>query len=314
MSAESETIVAASDEAEGFFWLELREPGCVPERKGKWPPSQTASILREFMKARPKAFITVVTWDASYGAPVFQDAPECLGLLDMRSLITARRHIASSNAAFAVSTGEERDGKIREPERDLAGLNDDYGTLLAQSNAYEIERNELRARIAEMEAQGAACAMWSFDMANAPRDQVLLSKRFDDGKPSCAVCYYTESSRTWRLKFDGRLFAAANDPTLCWMPVPLRYLTPGRLSDASSPVLMSATSGHGQAEGGGTGPTSKPSFVQQLGRDGPTVIRALLADVRDGADIAKLTPILFGWFGCPYPEAGEPAAAETTPP
>ena len=45
------------DQHEGRFWLELREPRCVPERKGSWPLAQLAKILREFMAARPEAYI-----------------------------------------------------------------------------------------------------------------------------------------------------------------------------------------------------------------------------------------------------------------
>lgn len=84
---------------EGNFWLELREPGCVPEFKGPFLLTETAHTLREFMKARPEAFITVVTI-GHYG-PDFQDGPECLMMTDYRSKSTALAHIKSSNAAFA---------------------------------------------------------------------------------------------------------------------------------------------------------------------------------------------------------------------
>jgi hypothetical protein len=43
------------------FWLELREPRKVPERKGPWLLTGLAPILREVMAARPSAYITVVT-------------------------------------------------------------------------------------------------------------------------------------------------------------------------------------------------------------------------------------------------------------
>ncbi|WP_136617022.1 MULTISPECIES: hypothetical protein [Mesorhizobium] len=88
---------------EAAFWLELREPGCVPQGKGPFPAALTTKTLREFMEARPSAFITVVSFDA-YGRPMFQDGPETLMQADGRSTQRAMRHIASSKAAF--ETGE----------------------------------------------------------------------------------------------------------------------------------------------------------------------------------------------------------------
>lgn len=82
------------------FWLELREPGKVPQRKGPFDVCRTAATLREFMSARPSAFITVVTVD-EFGTPDFEDGPEALACADFRSASTARRHIASTRKAFA---------------------------------------------------------------------------------------------------------------------------------------------------------------------------------------------------------------------
>jgi hypothetical protein len=87
-----------AERAEKCFWLELREPGCVPERKGSFLRGTLARTLREFMDARPEAKITVVT--LSTDGPAFQDAPEALMMADWRSRRRALRHIASSNAAF----------------------------------------------------------------------------------------------------------------------------------------------------------------------------------------------------------------------
>lgn len=80
-------------------WLILREPGCVPERKGPFAPTDLANTLREFMKARPTASITVLTWDAT-GDPSVEDGPECLSILDGRSASIAAKHRASTRAAF----------------------------------------------------------------------------------------------------------------------------------------------------------------------------------------------------------------------
>jgi hypothetical protein len=81
------------------FWLELRDPNCVPQRKGPFLKSQTAKVLREFMDARPTAFISVVT--LSHDGPEFEDGPECLMTADGRSVARARRHLQSSKAAHA---------------------------------------------------------------------------------------------------------------------------------------------------------------------------------------------------------------------
>lgn len=96
-----DATVAALCAPDPRFWLELREPRCVPERKGPWPRADLARVLREFMDARPRAFITVVTWGDE--GPAFYDAPECLSVCDGRSKARARRHIASSTAAHAAA-------------------------------------------------------------------------------------------------------------------------------------------------------------------------------------------------------------------
>lgn len=85
------------------FWLELREPGCAPVRKGSWRLRDMARVLREFMEARPRAFITVITVDAD-GSPALQDGPEALMMADGRSIPTACRHIRTTREAFATLT------------------------------------------------------------------------------------------------------------------------------------------------------------------------------------------------------------------
>lgn len=86
-----------TETADDRFWLELRAPNCVPERKGPFRIEKTADVLREFMKARPRAMISVVT--LGHDGPRFEDAPQCLMMCDGRSWTTARKHIESSNAA-----------------------------------------------------------------------------------------------------------------------------------------------------------------------------------------------------------------------
>lgn len=91
------------------FWLELREPNCVPQRKGPFLKSHSAQVLREFMDARPTAFISVVTVD--HDGPMFEDGPECLMTADGRSKARARRHLQSSKAAHASALDSQEQPK-----------------------------------------------------------------------------------------------------------------------------------------------------------------------------------------------------------
>lgn len=84
----------------GAIWLILREPRCVPVRKGPFPVRGLAKTLREFMAARPRAFITVLSLSEA-AWPSVQDGPECLEMLDRRSASVARGNRASTRAAFA---------------------------------------------------------------------------------------------------------------------------------------------------------------------------------------------------------------------
>lgn len=86
-------------------WLILREPGYAPQRKGPFRPERLAETLREFMAARPAAFITVLRWGAS--GPDVQDGPECLEMIDSRSAPIARKHRRSTRAAILEHLGLE---------------------------------------------------------------------------------------------------------------------------------------------------------------------------------------------------------------
>jgi hypothetical protein len=88
-------------EADKRFWLVLQERGCVPRRKGPWPLTETAARLREFIAANPTAYIYVLMLDYR-GEPQIQWGPECLQMLDGRSMSVGRKHnerIASMEAA-----------------------------------------------------------------------------------------------------------------------------------------------------------------------------------------------------------------------
>lgn len=78
------------------FWIEVRDPGCVPQLKGPFI-GRLAPVLREFMDARPQAYLTVIRW--SVMGPLLQDGPEALQMADGRSMERGRRHIRTSAAA-----------------------------------------------------------------------------------------------------------------------------------------------------------------------------------------------------------------------
>lgn len=97
-----------SEVTEDRFWLSLREPGCVPVRKGPWHRSAMAKVLREFIAARPTAYIDVITVGFD-GSPEVQHGPEALQMRDGRSMRTASRHndrVRKAEAALATAQAE----------------------------------------------------------------------------------------------------------------------------------------------------------------------------------------------------------------
>lgn len=92
-----------------MFWIELREPGAVPDRKGPYPRRMMTKVIRECMKYRASAYITVITWHDQYG-PLLTDGPEWLMMRDGRSRSTALAHIRSTRAAHA-SHGTKASGR-----------------------------------------------------------------------------------------------------------------------------------------------------------------------------------------------------------
>lgn len=89
-----------SESVERRFWLVLHEPGRVPERKGPWKSGDETKIIREFIKARPTAYIDVLTIDC-LGEPDVQHGPELLQILDGRSIDTGAKHNARTRKAHA---------------------------------------------------------------------------------------------------------------------------------------------------------------------------------------------------------------------
>lgn len=80
-------------------WIILREPGCVPQRKGPFRATDIKAFLLEVFDARPSAHVTVLT--LSEGGPGVQDGPECLEMIDRRYRQRAARHRQTTRAAWA---------------------------------------------------------------------------------------------------------------------------------------------------------------------------------------------------------------------
>lgn len=96
------------------FWLSLREPGCIPQRKGPWAIAKTVEILREFIAGRPTAYIDYITVDSS-GCPEIQHGPEVLQMADGRSMSTGRKHNQRVREAEA-SLPEDDAGLVERPK------------------------------------------------------------------------------------------------------------------------------------------------------------------------------------------------------
>jgi len=84
---------------EDRFWMLVRDPGCIPERKGPYLKADTAARIREFMRARPFSFLSILTVDQS-GQPSIADGPEVLQSLDGRSVSFASKHIARLRSTY----------------------------------------------------------------------------------------------------------------------------------------------------------------------------------------------------------------------
>lgn len=104
-----EAVRQEREASDDRFWIEAREPGCVPDRKGPFN-GKLAPVLREFMAARPAAYLTVVNW--GHDGPLFRDGPEALQMSDARSMETGRRHIkscAQAHTAVEEAVRQERE-------------------------------------------------------------------------------------------------------------------------------------------------------------------------------------------------------------
>lgn len=91
-------IMTITTEQESRFWLIVREPGMVPDRKGPFKVTDTAKVLREFMAANPLAFIDYLTVTPD-GEPYVDHGPQVLQFTDGRSMSVGRKHNARVKAA-----------------------------------------------------------------------------------------------------------------------------------------------------------------------------------------------------------------------
>lgn len=82
----------------------LRAPGMVPEIK-RCVAGDEVVFLKELLEARPGEFVTVLTWND--GQPDTEDGPLQLEIWNGRYRHLARRHRASTKAAFAAATVTE---------------------------------------------------------------------------------------------------------------------------------------------------------------------------------------------------------------
>jgi hypothetical protein len=75
-------------------WIIIRDPGCVPDRKGPFPDVMVKQFLVEALEARMGSFVTVATIDGTDLR--VEDGPQCLEIMDGRYRHLARRHRAST--------------------------------------------------------------------------------------------------------------------------------------------------------------------------------------------------------------------------
>lgn len=94
----------------GRFWLIVHEPGCVPERKGPWLNTGFKEVLRDFINARPTAYLTVLTVGED-GVPHVQHGPEALQMADGRSMSVGRKHNARTLAAHTAPVADAQAGE-----------------------------------------------------------------------------------------------------------------------------------------------------------------------------------------------------------
>ncbi len=132
LTQQGENTPVSGDEVERRFWLIVHEPGMVPERKGPWRATDTAKVLREFIAARPSAYLHVLTVGAD-GVPDIDHGPQVLQMLDGRSMSVGRKHNARTLAAHSAALHPTdpaaiRNAALEEAARVAEGANDGLTT------------------------------------------------------------------------------------------------------------------------------------------------------------------------------------------
>ncbi|WP_371421496.1 hypothetical protein [Tardiphaga sp.] len=113
------------------FWLIIREPGMIPDRKGPFKITDTAKVLREFMTANPNAFIDYLTV-TSDGEPYVDHGPQVLQMTDGRSMATARKHNERVKAEAITAMRDGVDGGMVEVPREVVAFLKGEGPLDGQ--------------------------------------------------------------------------------------------------------------------------------------------------------------------------------------
>lgn len=104
---QSEALLAGATVGESNrFWLIIREPGTIPNRKGPFKITDTAKVLREFMAANPNAFIDYLTVTPD-GEPYVDHGPQVLQMADGRSMSVGRKHNERVKAAALRTLSQE---------------------------------------------------------------------------------------------------------------------------------------------------------------------------------------------------------------
>lgn len=85
-------------------WIIIRDPSCVPDRKGPFPDHLVKQFLREALEARMGSFVTVATINGTDLS--VEDGPQYLEIMDGRFRSLARRHRESTRVHQQITRTE----------------------------------------------------------------------------------------------------------------------------------------------------------------------------------------------------------------
>ena len=135
------------------FWLIVHEPGLVPVRKGPWNSTEMAQVMREFIAAKPTAYLHVLT--TGYDGPWVDHGPEALQMLDGRSMGVGRKHNERTKAAHLAALSD----RAAEPTGRLVCMTHaafdrlvaDKSEAIAEVTTLRIDRAALSRRLEAVE-------------------------------------------------------------------------------------------------------------------------------------------------------------------